>query len=107
MNRAQFLASSASTLMSAAVSAPGGRTFFQPFASAPFPHASRAGGHSYQGKLYDAAAHYIDATVAIYIPRNYRTSATSDFIVHFHGWNNDVRHVLERYRLREQVDESR
>lgn len=83
-----------------------GRTIFQPFDSAPFPHASRAGGHRYEGKYFDAATHYSDSTVAIYIPRAFRATTSVDYIVHFHGWNNDVQHVLQRYRLPEQLDAS-
>ena len=56
--------------------------------------------------MYDAAGHYSDSTVALYVPPGYRKTDTVDFIVHFHGWNNDVQHVLERYRLREQLDAS-
>lgn len=83
-----------------------GRTFLQPLSTAPFPHASRTNGHSYQGKLYDAATHYSDSTVGIYVPQAYRNRGAVDIIVHFHGWNNNVKHVLERYRLREQVEQS-
>jgi hypothetical protein len=104
VNRADFLLSSAAVLL--AQNLPSGRTLLQPFASAPYPHASRENGHVYQGKLYDAATHYSDSTVAIYIPAGYRDTGSLDFIVHFHGWNNNVQHVLERYRLREQLDAS-
>ncbi|HEY8298551.1 MAG TPA: hypothetical protein VIG32_11090 [Candidatus Baltobacteraceae bacterium] len=84
-----------------------GKTILRPFASAPFPHASRAAGHTYQGKLYSAAASYSDSTVGIFIPSGFRPGPSTDFIVHFHGWNNDVATVLTRYRLREQVASSR
>ncbi len=104
VNRAQFLAASGAVLL--AQNAPGGRTYVRQFASAPYPHASRKSGHVYDGKLYDAAGHYSDSTVALYVPPGYRKSDTVDFIVHFHGWNNDVQHVLARYRLREQLDAS-
>ncbi len=111
MNRADFLTVTASAIAAAPlpagpVKAPSGKTFLVPFASAPFPHASRANGHLYQGKLYDAGAHYNDSTVAVYVPAALKRCASTDFIVHFHGWNNNVRHVLDRYRLREQLDAS-
>ncbi len=104
MNRAQFLALSGSAFVTPV--APQGRTFFPVLRSAPYPHASRSNGHVYQGKLYDAPAHYADGTVGIYVPPQYRDRGAIDFVVHFHGWNNDVRRVLERYRLREQIDAS-
>lgn len=99
-------AGSVRSLAATQTSANSGRTIFQPFPSAPFPHASRAGGHRYEGKFFDAATHYSDSTVAIYIPAGFRAGASVDYIVHFHGWNNNVRHVLERYRLPAQVDAS-
>ena len=40
--------------------------------SAPFPHPKRAEGHTYQKKLYPAAEHYSDNTVAIFIPKGFR-----------------------------------
>ncbi len=104
MKRADFLALTGTTLL--VPSAPGGRTFLHAFGSAPYPHPSRANGHVYQGKLYDVLGHYSDAAVALYVPAGYRASQATDFVVHFHGWNSDVRHVLARYRLREQLDAS-
>lgn len=104
MNRAEFVVVAAGGLVGSMHRA--GTGFLVPFASAPYPHASRAAGHLYQGKLYDAAAHYSDSTVAIYVPAGFRQCARVDLVVHFHGWNNNVRHVLERYRLREQLDAS-
>ncbi|MDQ2872704.1 MAG: hypothetical protein M3R35_06215 [Candidatus Eremiobacteraeota bacterium] len=83
-----------------------GTTILRSFASAPFPHPSRANGHAYQGKLYSASAAYSDGTVGLFIPHGFKPGAATDFIVHFHGWNNDVATVLSRYRLREQVASS-
>jgi hypothetical protein len=85
---------------------PPGRTIMQPFATAPFPHASRANGHDYQGKHYDAATYYSDSTVGIYVPSYFRPGAKVDLIVHFHGWNNHVATVFTHYRLREQLEAS-
>jgi hypothetical protein len=95
VDRSEFL-----TLAAGALGAPvilseveaAGRTFLQPLKTAPYPHPGRP---------------YRDATVGIYVPPQYRAEATIDYIVHFHGWRNDVRHVLQRYRLREQLDMSR
>lgn len=99
MNRAGFLAATGGLM---------GQTILHPFPSAPFPHVSRQNGHDYENKHYDEATHYGDSSVGIFIPQGFHDrSGVLDFIVHFHGWNNDVRHVFERYRLREQVEQSR
>jgi hypothetical protein len=74
--------------------------------SAPFPHPSRAEGHKYQGQLYPAKEHYSDNTVAIFIPKGFRETGQIDFIVHFHGWKNNVEGVLGQYKLTEQLMES-
>lgn len=97
---------SGGALIAQSVPAQPGRTFLQPFSSAPFPHSSRAQGHRYEGTLYDAAGHYDDSTVGVYVPAAFRDRGSTDFIVHFHGWKNNVRNVLVRYRLREQVEQS-
>ncbi|HTV74453.1 MAG TPA: hypothetical protein VME66_12225 [Candidatus Acidoferrales bacterium] len=83
-----------------------GRTFLPHLASAPFPHASRANGHEYDGKHYSAAVNYSDSTVGIYVPTHFRPGTSTDVVVHFHGWNNHVTEVFRRYELREQLEES-
>jgi hypothetical protein len=75
-------------------------------ASAPFPHPKRAEGHKYHDELYSAAEHYSDNTVAIFIPKGFRETGQIDFIVHFHGWKNNVEGVLHHYQLIEQLTES-
>ncbi|HKU66552.1 MAG TPA: hypothetical protein VJP85_02135 [Candidatus Baltobacteraceae bacterium] len=90
MLRSHFIALGASAL--AAPSLPSaGRTFLHAFAAAPYPHTGRP---------------YRDSTVAVYVPARFRAGDTVDYVVHFHGWRNDVRHVLARYRLREQLERS-
>ena len=86
---------------------PAGRTIFKRFTEAPYPYASRAQGHSYDGKTFDFANHYNDNTVGLFVPSGFTPAAQGvDFIVHFHGWNNHVARVLDFYRLREQVEAS-
>lgn len=82
---------------------PEGETLLRPFQNAPFPHASREQGYTYDGKLYDAVTHYRDSTVGIFIPKGYRPGATVDYVVHFHGWMNHVASVLDHYELRQQM----
>jgi hypothetical protein len=87
--------------------APQGTLLVEHLASAPFPHPQRAHGHEYEGKLYDAAAHYSDDTVAIFIPKGFSQKGRVDFVVHFHGWKNHVEAVLRHYQLIEQLVASR
>lgn len=94
----------AAVLPQAVQQVPGGKTFVVPFASAPYPHASRAKGHTYQGKMYDAATHYSDSNVAIFVPDGWHPqNGAIDAVVHFYGWNHDVAKTLSTYRLREQL----
>jgi hypothetical protein len=83
--------------------APQGRLILAPFAAAPFPHPARAEGHTYQGKLYPAAEHYSDNTVALFIPKGFRETGRVDFVVHFHGWRNTVAGTLASFHLIEQL----
>ncbi len=92
MLRSDFMLMAASAAAAPRLSAPAGRTFLPTFASAPYPHRGRP---------------YRDSTVGIYVPPHFRPGDRTDYAVHFHGWRNDVRHVLERYRLREQIDLSK
>jgi hypothetical protein len=89
MRRSDFLCVAGGALASPSLPVLRGRTFLQQFAAAPYPHAGRP---------------YRDSTIGIYVPAHYRAEDTIDYVVHFHGWCNDVRRVLERYRLREQLD---
>jgi hypothetical protein len=109
LTRSEFLQAGAATIAAAGLPAvSGGRTLILPFASAPYPHASRAQGHTYQGRLYDAATHYSNSDVGIFIPDGWRPrNGAVDFIVHFYGWNHDIAATFSTYRLREQVAASR
>ena len=80
-----------------------GRLIVAQFASAPFPHPARAEGHKYQDKIYSAAEHYADNTVALFIPKGFRETEHVDFVVHFHGWRNTVAGTLATFHLIEQL----
>jgi hypothetical protein len=80
-----------------------GELIITQFVSAPFPHPKRAEGYKYKDNLYPADKHYADSTVAIFIPRGFRETGKMDFIVHFHGWKNNVAGVLQQYKLIEQL----
>jgi hypothetical protein len=80
-----------------------GQLLFVRLPSAPFPHPQRAEGHKYKDQFFSAAEHYTNDNVAIFIPRILRETGAIDFVVHFHGWNNNVEGVLKRYQLIEQL----
>src|ERR1051325_6360227 len=84
-----------------------GQLILTQFVSAPFPHPARAEGHKYKDKLFTAKEHYSDSTVAIFIPKGFRETGRIDFVVHFHGWGNNVEGALKGYQLIEQFTESR
>ncbi len=75
-------------------------------ATAPFPHPQRADGHKYHEEQYSAKEHYSDSTVGIFIPKGFHETGKVDFLVHFHGWRNNVAGVLAQYKLIEQLSES-
>src|SRR5438105_188355 len=83
-----------------------GELMILPFASAPFPHPQRAEGHRYKEQFFSAKDHYSDSKVALFIPKGFRETGTIDFVVHFHGWQNEVTNVLREYQLIEQLAES-
>ncbi|MGB2867903.1 MAG: hypothetical protein WBD36_05590 [Bacteroidota bacterium] len=75
-------------------------------ASAPFPHSQRASGHSYGGKAFPYEFHYRDSSVAIFIPKDFKKTASVDLVIHFHGWYNNIDTVLARYGFVRQFSES-
>lgn len=82
--------------------APLGRLIITNFVTAPFPHPLRAEGHTYKDKLFSAAEHYSNSTVALFIPKGFRAHRKIDFVVHFHGWGNNATNALSKYKLIEQ-----
>ena len=83
-----------------------GRLMVTQFVTAPYPHPSRAGGHTYKDRFFPTAQHYSDSTVAIFIPKGFRESPRLDVVVHFHGWGNSVEGTLRQFQLIEQFVES-
>ncbi len=70
--------------------------------SAPFPHPDRAQGHTYQNELYTVEKSYSDNSVAIFVPKGFRQTDQTDFVVHFHGWRHQFVSSLSEYKLIEQ-----
>ncbi|MCB0584008.1 MAG: hypothetical protein KDD06_01580, partial [Phaeodactylibacter sp.] len=88
-------------------SLPEGKLLRTALPTAPFPAPQRSVGHDYDGKHFDAVTHYRDSSVAIFIP-GYLTAADSfDYIVHFHGWWNEIDSVLNTFELIPQLAASR
>lgn len=83
-----------------------GQLILRPFAHAPYPHASRMNGHQYNDEFFPYKGHYDDATVGIFIPKDYKPGRTVNYVVHFHGWNNHVSKVIEHYQLPRQMEEA-
>lgn len=80
-----------------------GQTAIVPMNSTPYPHASRADGFKNGGKVFPRDPHYVDNSVALFIPKGYRPGKRTDLLVYFHGHYNNIRKALADFRLREQV----
>ena len=83
-----------------------GQMFVPQFSSAPFPHSERKNGHDYDGNIYSAKEHYSDSSVAIFIPIGLKTTGKIDFVVYFHGWNNNIDSACAQFDLIGQFCES-
>jgi hypothetical protein len=83
-----------------------GEMFVPQFSSAPFPDSKRMNGHIYDDKTYSAQGHYNDSSVAIFIPKGFKSTGEINFVVYFHGWNNNIDSACAQYKLIEQFCES-
>ena len=57
-------------------------------------------------QFYPTAKHYNDSSVALFIPKGFRPTDAVDFVVHIHGWWNNIDTALKRYLLPQQLTES-
>lgn len=80
-----------------------GQTAIVPMQNAPYPHASRSEGFKRGDKTFPRDPHYVDNSVALFIPKGYRPEKRTDLLVYFHGHSNHIRKALTDYKLREQV----
>jgi hypothetical protein len=83
-----------------------GEMFVPQFSSAPFPHPNRINGHVYDGNTYSAKEHYSDSSVAIFIPKGFKPTEKINFVIYFHGWNNNIDSACAQFDLIEQFCES-
>jgi len=74
--------------------------------SASFPDTGRAEGHTYDSTFYSAKDHYMDSTVAVFIPKGFKSGSSIDLVIHFHGWFNNVDSTFAQYNLVKQFVES-
>lgn len=80
-----------------------GDTLILPLPSAPYPHASRAEGFKIGNKVYPREPHYVDSSVALFVPSGYRKGSSVDVLIYLHGHGNNVRKALSEFKLREQI----
>lgn len=83
-----------------------GEVIILQLSNAPFPHPKRINGHAYDGKNYSFDEHYNDNTVLIFVSKGFQPKEQNDFVIHFHGWYNNVDSVLGQFKLIEQLCES-
>lgn len=84
-----------------------GVMFVPQFSSAPFPHPDRMNGHIYDDKTYSYLEHYSDSSVAIFIPKEFKPEEETNFVIYFHGWNNNIDSACIQFKLIEQFCESK
>jgi hypothetical protein len=84
-----------------------GEMYVTQFSSAPFPHPKRANGHIYNNINYSAKEHYSDSSVVIFIPKGFQSQNKTNFVVYFHGWNNNIDSACAQYELIEQFSKSK
>lgn len=84
-----------------------GEMFVPQFSSAPFPHPERKNGHVYGDMTYSAQEHYSDRSVAIFITKGFKPTEKINFVVYFHGWNNNIDSACAQFDLIEQFSGSK
>lgn len=89
-------------LQSPFIPSPHGELALPKFASAPYPHVSRAEGF----KSFPRDPHYIDSTVGVFIPAGVKLGGKVNFVVHFHGHNNHVEQVFSQFDLQREMKDS-
>lgn len=74
--------------------------------NAMFPDTARANGHTYNGKQYEAALHYSDSSVLVYVPAHFSASKKINYVFWFHGWGNNIDSACRQYDLLGQFEAS-
>jgi len=84
-----------------------GKYLFFKLCSAPFPHPEREAGIIYGNKIYSAEECYQDSTVLVFIPEDFNSKDSINFVLYFHGWRNNIDNAVKDFHLIEQFIESR
>jgi hypothetical protein len=79
-----------------------GEVIIKELKNAPFPHEKRKIGRTYNNVLYPGDKHYKDSSVLIFIPKGYKNTGKTDFVIHFHGWRNNIDSVCAQFTMIEQ-----
>jgi hypothetical protein len=72
-----------------------------------FPQEKRLDGHVYKEKKKSFKDHYDDSTALVFIPSYFKAGKKIDYVVHFHGWWNNVDSVVAQFNLIEQFYKSK
>ena len=83
-----------------------GEMYIPQLTSAPFPDSERMNGHIYHNQTYSYQEHYNDSSVAIFIPKGFKQTTSTNIVVYFHGWNNNIDSACAQFQLIEQFSES-
>jgi hypothetical protein len=70
--------------------------------SAPFPHPDRENGYEYDQVQYPADPHYVDSTVAVFVPRGFRPDGPVNLVFFFHGWDSTIDDAQQKFDLYRQ-----
>ena len=84
------------------VSRAGGQFSIIQSSHAPFPHPERMNGHQYGDQVFTFDEHYNDSSIAIFIPKGFKSQRYNDLVFYFHGWGNNIEKSIENFRLLEQ-----
>jgi hypothetical protein len=79
-----------------------GETIKFQLTSAPFPHPDRRNGYEYNQVQYPANPHYVDSTVAVFVPRGFRPDGPVNLVFFFHGWDSTIDDAQQRFDLYRQ-----
>ncbi|NCI51724.1 hypothetical protein GWC95_17500 [Sediminibacterium roseum] len=71
-----------------------------------FPDTLRKDGYTYNGKFFDAATHYSDSSVLIYVPSYFSPKEKTNLVFWFHGWGNNIDTACRQFQLTEQFEAS-
>jgi hypothetical protein len=86
---------------------PLGDTIRLQLATAPFPHPARRNGYEYNQVQYPADPHYVNSTVAVFVPRGFRPDGPVNLVFFFHGWDSTIDDAQQRFDLDRQFSVSR